>query len=326
MIVGITYDLRDEYLSQGYSEEQTAEFDRRDTIDAIVQALESLGHRPVRIGHVKNLLEALVQGKRWDMVFNIAEGLYGVGREALIPAILDAYRIPYTFSDPLVLTLSLHKGMTKRIIQSLGIPTPRFTVAETPAQAEKTDLGFPLFVKPVAEGTGKGITVKSKVDNKTQLLEQCRYLLTKYQEPALIEEYVGGREYTVGIVGSGQEAEAIGTLEVILKEDAEAHAYSYENKEKCEELIEYRLVTGETVEKIAALALRAWQGMGCRDAGRVDFRCDGKGNPFFLEINPLAGLHPLHSDLPIIATQAGIGYLELIRRIMAQAEKRLGAG
>jgi D-alanine-D-alanine ligase len=326
MKVGITYDLRDEYLKQGFNEEETAEFDRKDTIDAIEEALRALGHRTVRIGHVRSLLQALLRGERWDLVFNIAEGLYGVAREALIPAILDAYQIPYTFSDPLVLALSLHKGMTKRIISSLGIPTPNFAEVDTLSQVEKITLTYPLFVKPVAEGTGKGITENSKIESKGELVEQCRYLLEKYKEPVLVEEYVGGREFTVGIIGTGEEAEAIGTLEVIPKQGAEAHAYSYENKEKCEELIEYRLYTDKDLNVIAAMALAAWRGLGCRDAGRVDFRCDEKGNPFFLEINPLAGLHPSHSDLPIVASQVGISYLELIKRIMTQASQRLAPG
>ena len=132
MNIGITYDLRDDYLSEGYSYEETAEFDRIDTIDGIDEALQALGHTTDRIGNVKQLVKRLAAGHRWDLVFNIAEGMHGAGREALVPALLDAYRIPYTFSDPFVLTLTLHKGLTKTIIRAAGIRTADFVVVETP--------------------------------------------------------------------------------------------------------------------------------------------------------------------------------------------------
>ncbi|HYH02217.1 MAG TPA: D-alanine--D-alanine ligase, partial [Bacillota bacterium] len=136
MNIGITYDLREEYLAQGFGAEETAEFDKPETIEAIETVLHSLNHCTERIGNVKSLIRKLADGKRWDLVFNIAEGLYGFGREAQIPAVLDAYRIPYTFSDPLVLALTLHKGMAKRIIRDLGISTPDFCVVEDEAQIE----------------------------------------------------------------------------------------------------------------------------------------------------------------------------------------------
>jgi D-alanine-D-alanine ligase len=156
--IGITYDLREDYLIEGYSEEETAEFDRAETIEAIDQTLKELGYRTDRIGHLKSLTRRLAAGDRWDLVFNIAEGLRGFGREAQIPALLDAYDIPYTFSDPLVLALTLHKGMTKHVIRDMGIPTPDFSIIEKEDQITGICLSYPLFAKPVAEGTGKGIT------------------------------------------------------------------------------------------------------------------------------------------------------------------------
>ena len=137
MNVGITYDLRDEYRAAGYGEEETAEFDRGDTIDAIKKTLQDLGYATDCIGHAKHLVMRLARGERWDLVFNIAEGMYGFGREALIPALLEAYQIPYTFSDPLVLALTLHKGLTKQVIRDLHIPTPEFVLVETEAEIEK---------------------------------------------------------------------------------------------------------------------------------------------------------------------------------------------
>lgn len=323
MNVGITYDLRDEYLAEGYGEEETAEFDRRDTIDAIENTLQELGYKTDRIGHARNLMKYLALGKRWDMVFNIAEGMYGFGREALIPATLDAYNIPYTFSDPLVLSLTLHKGMTKRVIRDLSIPTPDFAVVETEADIEKLTLPFPLFIKPVAEGTGKGITAASKIRSQDGLQRACRQLLATYKQPVLVETFLPGREFTVGILGSGAEARAIGVIEVILKDRAEQDVYSYQNKEYCEELVEYRLVTDTLARKAQEIALAAWQGLGCRDAGRVDLRTDTEGVPNFMEVNPLAGLHPEHSDLPILCTKVGISYRELIDTIMCSALERI---
>jgi len=150
MRVGLTYDLRDEYLAMGYGQEETAEFDRISTIEALEGSLRRLGHETDRIGHVRSLAARLVAGDRWDLVFNIAEGLAGIGREAQVPALLDVYGIPYTFSDPLVMSLTLHKGMTKRVLRDGGIPTPAFAEVSTPRDLDKLDLPFPLFAKPVA--------------------------------------------------------------------------------------------------------------------------------------------------------------------------------
>ena len=142
MKIGMTYDLREDYLTKGFSEEETAEFDRPDTIEAIEGALRSLGYQTDRIGNIQDLTRRLAFGDRWDLVFNIAEGLNGYGREAQVPALLDAYGIPYTFSDPLVLALTLHKGMTKRVIRDSGIPTPDFYVVESVSDVDKIDLPF----------------------------------------------------------------------------------------------------------------------------------------------------------------------------------------
>ncbi|HUT34641.1 MAG TPA: D-alanine--D-alanine ligase [Planctomycetota bacterium] len=345
MRIGLTYDLRQDYLAAGYSEEEAAEFDRPDTIAAIEGALRELGHETHRIGHARALVARLAAGDRWDLVLNIAEGLRGFGREAQVPALLDLYEIPYTFSDPLVLALCLHKGMTNHVVRDLGIPVADFAVVADEADlaavieeshakgaedAEKRGSGaeirnrFPLFVKPVAEGTGKGITDASKVSTPAELAAACRAVWQRLGQPALVEAYLPGRELTVGIVGTGPDAEAIGTLEIVLLDEAEAHAYSYQNKELCEELVKYVLVEDEVADQAEQLALAAWRGLGCRDAGRVDFRADAAGHPRFLEVNPLAGLHPQHSDLPILCTQRGIPYVRLIERIVASALKRKG--
>ena len=326
MHIGLTYDLRDEYLAQGYGEEETAELDRESTIAALESTLRSLGHATERIGHAKQLVARLARGERWDLVFNIAEGLHGIGREAQVPALLDLYEIPYTFSDPLVMSLTLHKGMTKRVVRDAGIPTPDFAVVETLADVARVDLPLPLFVKPVAEGTGKGITPRSVIRRREELLPACRDLLERYRQPVLVETLLPGRELTTGVLGTGDLAEVVGTMEVILLPDAEQEVYSYVNKERCEELVEYRLVSAANdpvVAEAERVALAAWRALGCRDGGRVDLRCDDAGRPQFLEVNPLAGLHPEHSDLPIIATKVGLPYRDLLRRIVESAAARV---
>jgi D-alanine-D-alanine ligase len=321
--IGMTYDLRDDYLAEGYGEEDTAEFDRPETIDAIEQALSSLGYETDRIGHIRSLARRLVQGDHWDMVFNIAEGLRGFGREAQVPAILEAFDIPYTFSDVLVLSLTLHKGMAKRVIRDMGIPTPDFAVIETENQIAGIHLSFPLFAKPVAEGTGKGITAASKIETRTDLERVCRSLMTTFRQPVLVETFLPGREFTVGIIGTGKDAFATEVMEVVLKPQAERDVYSYFNKENFAALVEYRLVADDEARQAGETALAAWRGLGCRDAGRLDFRSDASGRPNFMEINPLAGLHPKHSDLPIIFGLMGKTFSQLIDLIMRSALKRL---
>jgi D-alanine-D-alanine ligase len=326
MRIGLTYDLRTEYLAAGFSEDETAEFDRPDTVEHIEGALQQLGHQTDRIGHARQLIRRLAAGDDWDLVFNIAEGLAGIAREAQVPAILDVYGIAYTFSDPLVMSLTLHKGLTKTVVASGGVPTPAFAVVSDSRDAEKIELPMPLFAKPVAEGTGKGVSPSSKIRDRASLKSVCEHLLAEYQQPVLVETYLPGREFTVGIVGSGASARALGTLEIVLLAGAEADAYSYVNKERCEELVEYRLVQAgndEQVREAEKVALAAWRILGCRDAGRVDLRCDSAGRPSFMEVNPLAGLHPEHSDLPILATKIGMPYVELIGQIVSSAAVRV---
>jgi D-alanine-D-alanine ligase len=321
--IGITYDLRDDYIAQGFSEEETAEFDSLETIAAIDETLLGLGFEPQRIGNIRMLARRLVAGERWDIVFNIAEGLRGFGREAQIPALLDAWNIPYVFSDPLVLSLTLHKAMTKRIIRDIGIPTPDFAIVESVAEAEAINLGFPLFAKPVAEGTGKGINSASKISNKTHLIDACSQLLKDFNQPVLVETFLPGREFTVGIIGTGSAAHVPGVMEVLFTEKAQQDIYSYQNKEQWKGRIKYRLAADETAQKAAETALAAWRALGCRDGGRIDLRADASGIPSFIEVNPLAGLRPGHSDLPILCELAGISYEELIAGIIQSAMKRM---
>lgn len=323
MRIGMTYDLRDEYLAAGHGELETAEFDRGETIDALEAALRGLGHETERIGHVRQLARRLADGARWDLVFNIAEGLGGYGREAQVPALLEAFGIPYTFSDPLVSSLTLHKAMTKRVVQSFGLPTPAFALVMDARDVASIDLPLPLFAKPVAEGTGKGVTAASIITSRAELDATVRHLLEQFRQPVLVETYLPGREFTVGVLGTGADAVAVGSCEIVLLGGADSEVYSYRNKELCEQLVEYRrLPAGPLRARLEDLALDVWRCLGCRDGGRVDLRLDAGGEPSFLEVNPLAGLHPEHSDLPIIAALEGMAYRDLIGAIVASASRR----
>lgn len=323
LLVGIAYDLRSDYLKMGFTEEETAEFDSEGTIEGIEAALKELGYITDRIGNVYSLMSRLQKGDRWDIVFNICEGLYGIGREAQVPAILDIYQIPYVFSDPLVLSLTLHKGQTKRIIRDCGIPTADFVVVEKTSDIDRVHLPFPVFAKPVAEGTGKGIDSRSKITSREQLRSVSSHLLDRFRQPVLVETYLPGREFTVGVVGSGEEARVLGVMEIVITERAKESTYSYHTKENWVGNVEYPMATGNIEMLCAETALKAWRCLGCRDGGRIDLKMDNQGTPNFIEVNPLAGLNPPHSDLPMLARKKGIDYTQLIGMIMDSAVKRI---
>lgn len=323
MRIGIAYDLREDYLACGFGVEETAEFDSPRTIAAIDESLRLIGHKTERIGNLRALVRALAQGKRWDMVFNIAEGLYGYGREAAIPALLDAWRIPYTFSDPLTAALTLHKGMAKRVVRDAGINTPDFAMVETLEDLDQFRLEYPLFAKPVAEGTSKGVTGSSLILDPERLRPVCAHLLAEFAQPVLVERYLPGREFTVGILGTGRESRSIGVMEVFIDQGDETKAYTYANKANYLDRVRYVLANDADAKRSAKLALAAWKALGCRDGGRVDVRLDEKGEPQFIEANPLPGLNPVDSDLPIMCGLAGIPYVDLIAEIVRSAETRL---
>lgn len=322
MRIGITFDLKSEYIREGWTEEDAAEFDSEETIVAIEESLWRLGHDTDRIGRIHDLVLRLCQGERWDLVFNVAEGAYGAGREAQIPAILDAYQIPYTFSDPVVLCLTLHKAYAKHIVMAYGVPTAECAFVKDQKDIEICQIPFPVFVKPVGEGTGKGIGSNSMVCNVEELREVCSILLNRYKQPVLVERYLPGREFTVGIVGSDHDAQALGVMEIIFHSSPGNGVYSYEAKKYYQEKVDYRLVDDTEANVARDLALLSWRALGCRDAGRVDVRSDEHGIPHFLEVNPLAGLHPIHSDLPILCRLVGMEYINLIKIIIDEAVKR----
>lgn len=324
MLIGMTYDLKDDYLKEGYSPESVAECDSVVTIDAIDAALRKLGHRTVRIGNVKALVDYLAEGKRCDLVFNIAEGLYGLLRESQIPALLDAYQLPYVFSDSFVLAICLHKGLTKEVVRKAGVATADFCVLNGPDDYRQVTLPYPLFLKPAAGGTGIGITAKSKVHDRQGLEQVSKTMLASYRQPVLVETYLGGREFTVGITGTGDEAESIGVMEIIVGTQSDGGLYSYKSKQEYESCTRYEKPESAARKACEKVALDAWRALGCRDGGRIDVKMDDAGSVNFLEVNPLAGLHPVDSDLPILSRMHGLEYDDLIARIITSVRRRLG--
>ena len=327
MRVGLVYDLRADYEAMGLSGELVAEFDSPETIDALERAIRAHGHIVERVGNVRRLAGRLARGDRWDLVFNVAEGLAGRSREAQVPALLETFAVPFTFSDALVMALTLDKAMAKRVVRDSGVPTAPFAVVRSLGDLAAVDLPYPLFAKPIAEGTGKGVSPRSKAADPAALAAVCAELLDRYRQPVLVETYLPGREFTVGILGDGADARALGVLEIELLADAEPEVYGYVNKERCEDLVRYRLADDAT----APCAPPGWRWTptgrsALVDAGRVDVRCDASGAPHFLEVNPLPGLHPTHSDLPILAAMTGMDHTTLIGAILHSAAARQGLG
>ena len=324
MRVALIYDLRDDYRVLGYSEEEVAEFDTVETIDQLAGALKALGCEVTRVGRGQALAARLVEGDRYDLVFSIAEGLKGRSREAQVPALCELFDQPYLFSDPLTMSACLDKAVAKRLMREAGLPTPSFAVAERNADDVADWADFPAFVKPLAEGTGKGCEAASLVQTRGELREAVTRVIARYGQPALVERYLPGREFTVGIVGNGPDARVLGVCEILLRANAEANVYSLQNKELCEELVTYAPADDAEARLAGTRALEAYRALECRDAARIDFRSDAKGEPYFLEANPLAGLNPWHSDLPILAAQNGIDFVALIGLIVDAGLARYG--
>ena len=320
MKVGLTFDLRSWYIDRGYSMDETAEFDKQETVDALENSLKLMGHETEPVGNAFQLIEALAAGKKWDIVFNIAEGLYGDGRESVVPAILDQYKIPYVFSGPVIMGLSLNKHLAKLVVAASGVPVSPGCLITELKDLDNCNLSFPLFVKPVSEGTGKGITDKSLVTSSAELFKMAKWILTEFRQPALVEEYLPGREYTVGVVGYGDEAFAIGGMEVMTINNL---PYSVEVKENYQNYCTYKPLDLDIIDECKYVALRAWKALDAVDAGRIDLKADRNGKICFIEANPLAGLNPVHSDLPMLSRMYGIEYQALMEMIMKSAIKRI---
>ncbi|HXL03323.1 MAG TPA: ATP-grasp domain-containing protein [Bacillota bacterium] len=325
-VVGLAYNLKKDCPGSDMEvEDADAEFEEQSTVDRIAKALRAGGHRVVKIPYRRGLLSRL-QKLNVDIVFNIAEGWEGRCREAIVPAILESLGIPYTGSDPLTLAVCLDKAVTKAIVSASGIPTPWCLKVDSVNELnnyETDSLNYPLFVKPAYEGSSKGVRNSSKVTDYQGLIATVNWITTVYKQPALIEEFLPGREFTVGIVGN-QEMTVFPIMEVrpVVETGPESFVYCYNTKHNnLEQFLCPAPVTDELAVAIRDVAIRSYRALECRDLARVDVRLDSSGVPNFLEINPLPGLSTV-SLFPITAMASGLSFEELVWQILDVAATR----
>ena len=320
-----------------------AEFDRRETIQSIQDAIESDGHSTRFLSADQSLLNSLRE-YRPDICFNIAEGILGDGREAQVPALLEMLRIPYTASRVLANTVGLDKTMTKRLWRDHGIPTAPFQEFSTGSEALDPALVFPLFIKPAREGTGMGMSEKSIVHNERELRQQVKWVIRSYHQPALVEAYLPGREFTVGVLGRTDAGcwtrrpwlyradgyHRFPILEVDNNNSVTPGVYGnlaktlHPGEEGVPGFICPADVDRDLAEEMRTLAIRAHDAIGSLDVSRVDVRLDAEGNPRLIEINTLPGLTPGFSDLCVISDAEGLSYTDLILEILYLGASRWG--
>ncbi len=326
--VGITYDLKSDWKRSGDDPiDAAAELDGHKTIECLKTALESAGHKIVLIGGARQLIDCMTNGGlKVDVVFNISEGFRGRNRESQVPAILDLYNIPFVGADALTLGVTLDKVMAKKCFIADGIPTARYFKANMEDNLfELNTIGFPLFVKTLHEGTSKGITQASRVENFQQLKAQVERICRNYKQPALVEEFIKGTEFTVGVIGNNPPV-AMPVVQYAIGGETRLGNEFYSYRHVVEKSVEY-ICPAPIDEKLARrlqdLALRAYKSVDCRDFGRVDFRVDESGHPYVLEINPLPNLGP-DDVFVLFAKVKGMSYHQIINKIMDEALTRLG--
>jgi D-alanine-D-alanine ligase len=326
--IGLAYDLKEAVISTpGCPEDALEEYDSPETVEAIATALETSGHSVVKLGGGREFIANILQNNT-DFVFNISEGLGNHrSREAQVPAILEMLDIPYSGSDPQCLAICLDKPLTKKLVATAGIRAPKWQLVTDYRQLKEIPLdGFPLpaFIKPAYEGSSKGIRLGSRVETAAQIAEVAAQLLEHYRQPVMIEEFIAGDEVTVGMVGNSP-AKILGIMRVLAKKRSTSFIYSLEVKREWEQLVDYEcpaLLETDILEEIASSSLDVFRVLGCRDFARLDFKLSSEGVPYFLEINPLAGLNPKSSDLPIMAYKLGWTYQALISAILNAALQR----
>ena len=335
MHIGIAFDLKpDSPAPAGAPDDLHEEFDSPVTIQAIAEALRQLGHTTIELGDGKPLLEALLKSPP-DFVFNFAEGT-GISRnrEARVPAVCEMLGIPYTGSDPLTLAVALDKDMTRRIVADAGVTIPIGFVLkpqlpydgdfhEFPALLSEHGLTCPVILKPTCEGSSKGIRNRCLIEKPGDFGPTVVELWKAYRQPVLVEEFIGGEEVTIGIIGN-DPPEIVGSMEIVPLKKTANFVYSLEVKRDWEQLVRYecppKLPVG-VVRAIEEAALAAYEAVGCRDVARIDFRLRD-GVPYFIEVNPLPGLNPITSDLTLIGKAMNVSHAELVKRIFEAAVKR----
>jgi D-alanine-D-alanine ligase len=317
--VGFTYNVK--RTADGDDE---AEWDPPETIIAIANALARQGHIVVHLEATPDLPRVLAEADV-DLIFNIAEGVEGRNREAQVPALCELLGIPYTGSDSATLAIALDKALGKKVLLQHDILTPKFQLMESARERIQPDMKYPLIVKPNAEGSSKGIGSTSIVDNEEDLRAAVKECVERYRQPALVEEYIAGREFTVGLLGD-KRPRVLPPMEIKFKKDNPRPVYDYTVKQDWEEYVYYecpaKLSEAElkAMEKIARATFWA---LDCRDVARVDMRMDAEGRIYVLEVNPLPGLTPDYSDLVLIAKASGMEYDQLIAEIMQGGLRRL---
>jgi len=326
MKIGLTYDLRTDW-QPGPNDpvDANAEFDKEDTVNKIAGALEWGGHQTKKIGNVHKLLEQ-IDNLGVDIVFNICEGRGNRNRESQVPVLLDTKGIPFVGADGLTLGLTLDKVLAKKCFIADGIPTPKYFSAlnagDIPA---KEKLTFPLFVKASSEGTSKSLTKDSRVTDYAALQRQVEYVTKTYRQPALVEEFIAGTEFTVAVLGN-EDPQAMPVCQVSIDGDLNLGDKFYEYERIFSPDLRYvcpAKISEELYKKLQECAVRAYKSVGCRDFGRVDFRVDGKGNPYVLEINPLPSLgkDDVFNIFPYVM---GSTYEETVNKILNFALERNG--
>lgn len=330
LTVGLMYNLgKQEPPEEGEPPDAHAELDSEHTVMAVAGGLASAGHSVVRIEGDLDAYQKL-RDLRPDIVFNMCEGLRGDSRESQIPAILEMLGIPYTGSGVLSLAISLDKTAAKKMFQFHGVPTPAFRSFAPGEPVDWSGLRFPLFVKPALEGSSMGVSPKSKVNNPAELLEQVRHVHEWYRQPALVEEFIDGREFTVGLVGN-ETPFVFPVIEInfALVPPDHGNVYSYQFKKEWD-ADEFYLCPAPVDSSLEALlkktAVDAFRALGCRDVGRADIRLGADGVPYVLEVNPLPGLSPGFSDLCRQADKAGWTYGQLVNAILDAALQRYQEG
>jgi D-alanine-D-alanine ligase len=322
--VGFAFNVKRVTPDLAGEQDVEAEYDSPKTLQAIREAITSYGHEVVDLEATSDLPIQLASAPV-DVVFNIAEGFKGRNRESQVPALLELLDIPYTGSDPAALSVSLDKALAKRMVRTHGILTPGYLVMQTGKERLPKELGFPLIVKPVAEGTSKGVTKKSVVRDEAELRDVAREMIGKYRQAALAEEYISGREFTVGLLGE-RRPRVLPPMEIVFLDQADpTPIYSFEMKQDWSDQIRYEVparLTERELDRLEKAARECFAALGCRDVARIDFRMDADGRIFFIETNPLPGLAPGWSDLVLIAQAAGIDYRGLIGEILSFAIRR----
>jgi D-alanine-D-alanine ligase len=318
MRIGFAFDLKTDP-----SDERQEEFDSPETIAAVAGAIRKNGHTVIELGDGRELVEKLLADPP-DLVFTIAEG-QGVGRcrEARVPAVCEMLSVPYIGSDPLTLAATLDKDVGRRLVASAGVLVPAGGIVH-PGQTLPS-VPYPAFVKPAWEGSSKGISARSILANADEARRRLETLVQDYGQPVLMEEFIDGHEVTVGLLGPAGAPEVLGVMRILPREPTENFIYDHRVKSDCLENLIYECpaqLPTDMIAEIKQAAVRAYQALGCRDFGRVDFRVRG-GKPYFLEANPLPGLNPQTGDIAMIARDTGMSYHAFIGRILEIAIERL---